>query len=346
MIDEAAIMPLAGVIWESIQPTLFTGGRSIIISTPYGTGNFYHDQYTQAIQGKNNMAPIRLDWWMHPDRDQDWYDRQKRALGTRRTAQEIDCEFLSSGHNVFDLARIAIITQSYEALKDLNQIKTFENGDLIQFFAPEAGVEYTLGADIASGRSRDFSAFSIMDPYGKEMACFKGKLGTGPFARLIMKWGRIYNWAMLAPELNGIGEGVVNVCIEEAYPNMFSPEKQFKKDDPDFTIGQVIGWVTSPGNRQGIIDRLNDDLMDCSTLEIFNPFFSAEAESFIYDNSNRPIALGKVYGRKQSGEDLIASELGHTSYTDDAILSVAITNDARKLNKRHNKPVMAVRTRR
>ena len=37
---------------------------------------------------------------MHPERDINWYNEMSSALGTKRTAQEIDGDFLSSGNTV------------------------------------------------------------------------------------------------------------------------------------------------------------------------------------------------------------------------------------------------------
>ena len=45
---------------------------------------------------------------MHPERDINWYNQMSSALGAKRTAQEIDGDFLSSGNTVFDLADIKL----------------------------------------------------------------------------------------------------------------------------------------------------------------------------------------------------------------------------------------------
>lgn len=86
-----------------------TGGAAIINSTPYGVGNFYHSTWVDAIAGGNPFNPLRLYWQMHPERDINWYNEMSSALGTKRTAQEIDGDFLSSGNTVFDLSDIKAI---------------------------------------------------------------------------------------------------------------------------------------------------------------------------------------------------------------------------------------------
>lgn len=109
VIDEAAIVRWADQIWAAAFPTLSTGGSAIVNSTPYGIGNFYHSKWVDAIAGGNEFIPIRLFWRMHPERDIEWYNQMSTALGPKRTAQEIDGDFLSSGNSVFDLMDIKAI---------------------------------------------------------------------------------------------------------------------------------------------------------------------------------------------------------------------------------------------
>jgi len=46
------------------------------------------------------LFPIRLKWQMHPDRDLIWAQEQRLALGEKRFAQEIGCNFLQPGYNI------------------------------------------------------------------------------------------------------------------------------------------------------------------------------------------------------------------------------------------------------
>ena len=109
VIDEAAIVRWASQIWAAAFPTLSTGGSAIINSTPYGLANWYHSTWVDAIAGGNDFNAIRLYWRMHPERDDEWYRSMSTALGPKRTAQEIDGDFLGSGNSVFDLVDIKAI---------------------------------------------------------------------------------------------------------------------------------------------------------------------------------------------------------------------------------------------
>lgn len=218
IIDEAAFQQHAGTTWGAAQPTLSTGGQAIVLSTAFGVGNFFHQTYSQALEGLNGFYPVRLRWQDHPDRHKDWYKDQVQTLGAKRVAQEIDCNFLQSGYNVFDLGAIREIEDRLIATSPTEERL---NGQLKIYHRPEKGMEYFIGADIASGRARDYSAFSVFDQNGKEAACFKGKIIPNDFAYLMGDIGYEYNSALLAPEVNNMGHSVVSVLQENSYPNLY-----------------------------------------------------------------------------------------------------------------------------
>lgn len=92
LIDEAAFIDNIGETWASAQQTLATGGGAIVLSTPYGTGNWFHQTWVRAEAKENEFLPIKLPWYVHPERDQVWRDAQDNLLGDPRlAAQECDC---------------------------------------------------------------------------------------------------------------------------------------------------------------------------------------------------------------------------------------------------------------
>lgn len=320
VIDEAAIVRWANQIWAAAFPTLSTGGSSIVNSTPYGVGNWYHQTWVDAISGGNSFNPIRLKWWMHPERDQAWYDDMAASLGRRRTAQEIDGDFLTSGFSVFDLFDI-------KAMEDLiNETPVLEqklSGRYRIIKKPDPKKEYFIGADISTGRATDYSAFSIMDRDGEEHAYFKGKIATRALSQLLYEEGLRYNQALLAPETNDIGLAVTSDLQEMGYPNLYYSTKVLRKKGQRRVESETIpGWLTTSKNRSLIIDTLEEDIRE-DNVNILDPNFTQEAYTFIYDSSNRPVALGK---NKKSKDE----ETDGQVYTDDSIMAKAITNYIRK----------------
>lgn len=320
VIDEAAIVRWAERIWAAAYPTLSTGGSAIINSTAYGVGNFFHKLFVDAVAGGNKFNPIRLHWQMHPERDYEWYKEQAQILGPRKTAQEIDGDFLTSGNTVFDLADIRDIE---DYIMDNPPIRTELAGLIRVFEEPKKNTQYWIGADIATGRSQDYSTFSIMNRQGHEMAAMKAKIPINKMSEILAKFGRKYNNAILAPESNDIGLGVATNLQDMGYDNLYYSRSLIKKkgqSQPE--IQEIPGWYTTKKNRPLIIADLEEDIRN-DTCKIKDRFFCEEAPTFIYDNRNRPIAMNKD---KEAGNDLFADE----AYTDDSIFAKAIVNWVRK----------------
>jgi hypothetical protein len=320
VIDEAAIVRWAERIWAAAWPTLSTGGRAIVNSTAYGVGNFFHKLFVDALAAGNAFNPIRLHWQMHPERDINWYNMQKEILGPRKTAQEIDGDFLTSGNTVFDLADIRDIEDYIE--EEAIPLKILENGALRVFKDPEPRKKYFLGMDVATGRSQDYTAFSIMDRDGEEMVAFKGKIPIDRAEKLAVKWAKKYNRAVIAPESNDIGLGLATNLQVHGYSNLYYSQAMLRKKGKSKPEQQEIpGWYTTKKNRPVIIATLEEDIRNQS-VKIKDKFFCDEAYTFIYDSRNRPIAMNKD---SQAGDDL-----EEQAYTDDAIFAKAITNYVRK----------------
>lgn len=328
VIDEAAIVRWASTIWASAFPTLSTGGSAIVNSTPYGVGNFYHSIWVDALSGNSPLNPIRLRWQMHPDRDQDWYNEMATALGPKRTAQEIDGDFLSSGNTVFDLADIKGIE---EMLSDYPPLRVRLGGQYREFNDPDPNTEYFIGADCSTGRATDYSSFTCMSKDGEEAAIYKGKIPLDKYARLLGDTGEKFNFATLAPEANDIGMAVVIKLQDEGYPNLYYARKLLKKKGKNKPEEELVpGWITTQKNRTLIVEGLEKDIREDSVI-IKDPFFVQEAYTFIYDGMGRPVAMGK-HKLNSSSVDI---DLEGQTYSDDDIFGKAICNHIRKTTNRN-----------
>ena len=300
-----------------------TGGSAIVNSTPYGVGNFYHSTWVDAIAGGNPFNPIRLYWQMHPERDENWYKQMASALGPKRTAQEIDGDFLSSGNTVFDLADIKAIE---DCLSDYPVIKKRFNGQYRQYLEPQSDKEYFIGADVSTGRASDYSAFTCMDKQGEEQAVFKGRIPIDKYAKLLGDTGQLYNWATIAPESNDIGMAVTTKLQDEGYPKLYYYQKMLKKKGKSRPeVDKSPGWLTTQKNRSVIIENLEQDIREEYVI-IKDPFFVQEAYTFIYDGLGRPVAMGK----HRANNSAVDIDLECDVYSDDSIFGKAICNHIRK----------------
>lgn len=102
--DEFAFVrpTIATEFWTSISPTLATGGKAIITSTPnsdedqfallWKGANKCEDEYgNPTLVGQNGFKAYRSFWNEHPDRDESWAQQQRAALGVDRFRREMDC---------------------------------------------------------------------------------------------------------------------------------------------------------------------------------------------------------------------------------------------------------------
>ncbi len=324
VIDEAAIVRWASTIWAAAAPAISTGGSAILNSTPYGISGFYHSKWVEAITDSDSpFHPIRLYWKMHPERDQQWYDTMSKTLGPRRTAQEIDGDFLSSGSTVFDLTDIKAIE---DTLSEYPVIETRFNGQLRIMDKPKQDVRYSIGADVATGRSNDYSAFTLGDSNGEEAAVFKGRIPVEKYAKILGNLGKEFNWATIAPETNDIGLAVTTLLQTEGYPQLYYHKKLLKKKGKSRPeVEQYPGWITTSKNRSLIIDGLEEDIRK-DNITIKDPFFVQEAYTFIYDSIGRPVAMGK-HNRNNQTSDI---DMDEETYSDDSIFGKAIYNHVRK----------------
>jgi hypothetical protein len=118
IVDEAAFLPKAEDLWSSILPTLNTGGSCVMLSTPNGQGNLFYRICKEAEEHTNGFTMTKIPWYLHPDHDQAWRDKQDTEMGKRKAAQENDCLGGNSHVTVRDIKTNEIKIITLEELYD------------------------------------------------------------------------------------------------------------------------------------------------------------------------------------------------------------------------------------
>lgn len=82
--------------WDSVYPTLSTGGSCIISSTPNGDSNLFAEMWRKATLGgvSEDDAPFKakhVPWDAPPGRDEKFKRQQIAILGERKWRQEYEC---------------------------------------------------------------------------------------------------------------------------------------------------------------------------------------------------------------------------------------------------------------
>lgn len=165
--DEFAFVnpTIATEFWTSISPTLATGGRAIITSTPnsdedqfaliWTEANNRFDEYgNESETGVNGFFPYRAHWSEHPDRDEEWMQEELGRIGEERFRREYECEFL-----VFDETLISSV-----ALAELQGSDPVEKLGQVRLYAKiKPNATYLIALDPATGTGGDYSAIEIFE---------------------------------------------------------------------------------------------------------------------------------------------------------------------------------------
>ena len=212
VIDEAAFIDKIEEIWASAQQTLATGGKCIALSTPNGVGNWFHKTWVKAEEGTNNFNTIRLHWSVHPERDKIWREEQDELLGPKMAAQECDCDFVSSGHNVVD----ANIIEWYSTTHQMAPMETRGfDGNYWIWETCNYSKNYMVVADVARGDGSDFSTFHIIDIESvTQVAEYKSQVGVKEFGNMLVNVATEYNEALLVIENANIGWAAIQPAID------------------------------------------------------------------------------------------------------------------------------------
>ena len=302
LIDEAAFIENIGEIWASAQQTLATGGGCIALSTPYGTGNWFHKTWVRAENNENDFLPIKLPWYVHPERDQAWRDRQDELLGDpRMAAQECDCDFSTSGDTVFYAEYLQFYEQTY--IKDPLE-KRGADQNLWIWEPADYSRTYLVVADVARGDGKDYSAFHVIDiETNTQIAEYRGQIGTKEYGHLLVGIATEYNEALLVVENASIGWATIQTIIDRGYTNLYySTKGDSTRADSYFdkymdTSRMVPGFSMTSRVRPLIIGKLQEYVNDKS-VTIQSKRLIEEMKVFMWKN-------GRAEAQQGYNDDLV-----------------------------------------
>jgi hypothetical protein len=270
IIDEAAFIDSIDDIWTSAQQTLSTGGRCIALSTPNGTGNWFHKTWVTAETTDSDWNPILLHWTQHPDKDQAWRDKQDSLLGEKMAAQECDCDFVSSGNTVIggELLQWMADNTVRDPIEERGPKK-----ELWIWKYPEHDKRYMVSADVARGDGQDYSAFHVIDIESMEqVAEYKGQVPTKDYGNMLVNIASEYNQALLVIENANIGWASIQQVIDRNYTNLYYTYRHEGVNDPEVQLNKnydlqgkdkaTPGFTTSSRTRPLLISKLDTYLRE------------------------------------------------------------------------------------
>lgn len=165
--DEFAFVrpTIAAEFWTSITPTLATGGKCIITSTPNSDEDQFAQIWRQANKtfdefgnetelGINGFKSYRSKWQEHPDRDQKWADQMRAQLGEERFRREMECEFI-----IFDETLVNPLH-----LAEMGGLEPVERQGQVRWYKkPTEGNTYCIALDPSLGTGGDPAAIQVIE---------------------------------------------------------------------------------------------------------------------------------------------------------------------------------------
>jgi len=314
--DEFAFVApnIASEFWTSISPTLATGGKAIITSTP----NSDEDQFAQIwheankrfdefgneqATGKNGFFPFKAHWTEHPERDEKWAEIERSRIGEERFRREHECEFL-----IFDETLINSIALSDmvggEPIMKMGQVRWYKKID------PKC--TYIVALDPSLGTGGDPAAIQIIElPTFEQVAEWHHNLtpiqGQTRILRDICRYiadecsvkgtqPSIY----FSVENNAVGEAAlvsISEIGEETIPGLFVSEPIKKGHVRRFRKG----FNTTHSSKISVCAKLKQ-LIEAKTLKIHSKSLISELKTFV--------AKGISFeGKTGNHDDLVSSLL-------------------------------------
>ena len=227
-----------------------------------------------------------------------WFERMVKKLkyDKRKVSQELECNFLGSGDNVFD----SLLMQRVKE----NMIKEPQNkmmgNSLWIWKEPIMGHKYVMGVDVSRGDSEDFSSFQIIDFDTREqVAEYVGKLPPDTMAEICYKWGNMYNCFIVIDITGGMGVSTSRKLQELGYKNLYVDGVDLAnkwKYDPK-ALDKIPG-LNFNNKRVQIIASFEEAIRH--EFKIYSSRLFDEMNTFVYVN-------GRPDHQKGQHDDLIMS---------------------------------------
>jgi hypothetical protein len=227
-----------------------------------------------------------------------WFESMVKKLkyDKRKVSQELECNFLGSGDNVFEAALLQSISE--KMVKE--PISKMVSGGFWIWKEPELNHRYIMGVDVSRGDSEDFSTIQIYDFEDKEqVAEYLGKVPPDVLAEIAYKWGTMYKAFIVVDITGGMGVATSRKLQELGYKDLYVDGVDFGnkwKYDPKAL--EKIPGLNFNAKRVQIVAALEESLRHGLTIR--SSRLLNEMNTFVYVN-------GRPDHMKGQHDDLIMS---------------------------------------
>lgn len=311
--DEFAFVQpgIADEFWTSISPTLATGGRAIITSTPNSDEDTFANIWKDAEKnfdehgneqelGINGFHAFTVGWDEHPDRDEKWKQEEIGRIGEERFRREYACEFLVFDETLINSIKLSTMEGSQPIL-NMGQTRWYKK--------PTPGHTYAVALDPSMGTGGDYAAIQVIElPTYIQVAEWRHNTTAIPaqirilrdICTYIASEVRTPHSVYWSVENNTIGEAaliVINDFGEENIPGLFVSEPMRKGHVRKFRKG----FNTTHSTKITACSRLKT-MIENDKLIIHSKPLISELKNYVATGSSYQAKLGQT-------DDLIAAIL-------------------------------------
>jgi hypothetical protein len=314
--DEFAFVQpnIAEEFWTSISPTLATGGRAIITSTPNSDEDTFATIWKESKDsfdsfgnertdnlGRNGFHGFRAEWDEHPDRDENWKQVETGRIGEERFRREYGCEFLVYDETLVSSLKLADLL-GREPVERMGQVRWYKKPAPGNLFLVSLDPSLGTGGDYAGIQIFELPSFTQIGEWQHNLTPIQGQI---KILRDVIKYiqdeiGDDYpNSIYWSIENNTVGEaGLVVIADlgEDTFPGLFVSEPAKKGHVRKFRKG----FNTTFGSKISACSRLKY-LVEEDKMKLNSKSLISELKSFI--------AAGTSFKAKAGQHDDLVSAL-------------------------------------
>lgn len=303
--------------YNNLFPTITAGKARFIISSTQNGYNLFYRLWCGSVNGENEYAHFKVDWWQVPEwnpdkqcfekRDEKWHQLQIANYGGEENFnRQFGTGFDISGNSLISTKKLNTLATKLVEYKNL---QLYTRGEDFFFWNPNCGVtpeslrkEYTIiTIDISEGGGGDytFAPINVLRKDGKETVflcvgyyccnTFNYKWSAHTIREFCMRYLTDQTRYMISVELNLYGELFVeymkNIIDENLMTIQFFNEDCFVKYYNDSMTKYEIGARITPSSKSRFCNlfknHIEEDKIVCPSTRFHN-----ELTNFCDHNGN------------------------------------------------------------
>ena len=273
IVDEADFIPTLSRLITAVKPTIDAQGKLVLVSTSDKDepNSAFKVIFRGSQNGQNDYKSIFLSWRSRPDRDDTWYEKQKRGGYTQDDLyQEYPATIAQAlmGRMASKRFPLEWVEKAYQKLEEIKIEELEDIPGLVLYEKPMkdrrgkrgervSGDRYVIAVDPSEGDiTSDPSPATIFNKFTwEEVGHLWGIFEVATLASYLVRIGKYFNNAVICPERNNHGHAL-NLALQVAeYPEIYLNPHDNK-----------LGWLSNVKWKATAIDKTAEVLREESLI--------------------------------------------------------------------------------